>query len=127
MNGRAVVAYLVGSAADSDYQRRAIREYADAHDLRIVAERSDPLRRGDGFQAALSAIDEGEADGVLVWDLRRVAKTTRDLESIATDRRFIVSVIGDIDTSRPEGIYLATIAGRLIHDDPPRPLRLRIA
>jgi site-specific DNA recombinase len=68
-----------------------------------------------GYQQMMQAIDRGDVDAVVVWDVDRLTRTPRELEDIIdlADRRglALASVGGDIDLATPQGRMTARIKG----------------
>ncbi len=96
-------------------QRQKLQQYSELFDLDLVAIIEDAgasaksLDR-DGLQQALSMLDSGEAEGLLVAKLDRLTRSVKDLGALL-DSHFrsefsLLSVADKIDTS--------TAAGRLV-------------
>jgi len=98
-----------------DTQREKLRAYATAMDLTLVETIEDAgvsAKSVDrpGLQRALSALEHGEATGLLVTKLDRLTRSVRDLgdlvETYFASRFALLSVSDSIDTR--------TAAGRLV-------------
>lgn len=98
-----------------DTQREKLIAYAKATDLQLVeivedAGISAKTLERPGLQAALRALTEGRADGILVVKLDRLTRSVRDLGKLVEDfftKEFsLLSVSDSIDTR--------TAAGRLV-------------
>lgn len=67
------------------------------------------------YQALLRAIEHGEIDALVVWDVDRLTRTPRELEDIIelADRHSLAlgNVGGEIDLSTPQGRMMARIKG----------------
>lgn len=92
---RRLVAYLRVSSIELSSgfrladQRRAIRDAAKALDARVVKWCSDeglsgalPAEERPGLECALAALDDGEADGLIVRDLDRLARAVTVQEAV---------------------------------------------
>lgn len=96
-------------------QRQKLEQYAALFELELVgiiedAGASAKTLNRDGLQQALSALDNGEAEGLLVAKLDRLTRSVKDLGALL-DSHFrsefsLLSVADKIDTS--------TAAGRLV-------------
>lgn len=96
-------------------QRSKLEQYAALFDHELVAVIVDAgasaksLKR-DGLQKALAALDEGQAEGLLVAKLDRLTRSVKDLGTLLDthfrNRFSLLSVADQIDTS--------TAAGRLV-------------
>lgn len=102
------------------------RQLEDARDLAsrrgwtIVAEHSDNdvsaagTKRRPGFEAALSDVREGRADGIVSWALDRLTRNRRDtvrlIETCQAANALVALVRGsDIDMTTPAGRLVADI------------------
>lgn len=106
-----------GQATDGvslDVQRARCEAQAVASDLAVVATFTDAASGKNlarpGLQAALTALNEGRADALLVLDLSRLTRSVRDLGALLDEffrERFaLLSVADSIDTR--------TAGGRLV-------------
>jgi DNA invertase Pin-like site-specific DNA recombinase len=103
-----------------DVQRKAIRDAAKALDGRVVKWCSDeglsgalPAEKRPGLECALSAIDSGEADGLIVRDLDRLAREVTVQEA----------VIGRVWALDHAGVFTSSPAQEVQRDDPDDPMR----
>ncbi|MGH3725013.1 MAG: recombinase family protein [Mycobacterium sp.] len=103
-----------------DVQRKAIRDAAKALDARVVQWCTDeglsgalPAEKRPGLECALSAIDEGIADGLIVRDLDRLAREVTVQEA----------VIGRIWTLDHAGVFTSAPPQEVQRDDPDDPMR----
>jgi DNA invertase Pin-like site-specific DNA recombinase len=99
-------------------QRERIEQFASSQGHRVVAWEEDLDQPGSryerpGFQAALAAVESGEADGVAVAALDRFARSVPDaavalrrLEAVGGQ---LVSVRDALDTSTPVGKFARTM------------------
>lgn len=67
------------------------------------------------YARMMSALDAGQLDGLVVWDVDRLTRTPRELEDVVdlAERRGVAlaSVGGDIDLATPQGRLTARIKG----------------
>lgn len=67
------------------------------------------------YQRLLAAIDSGEVNALVVWDIDRLTRTPRELEDVVdlADRRGVAlaSVGGEVDLSTPQGRLTARLKG----------------
>lgn len=101
-----------------DAQEAKLRAFCDLYGHELVAIYEDPgasakdLRR-PGLQAALAALDAGEAEGLLVVKLDRLTRSVRDLsallESHFSGRHALLSVGEQLDTSTAGGRMVLSI------------------
>lgn len=101
-------------------QRAKLEAYAVAMDLELVAIHVDAglsaktLAR-PGLQAALGALDSGQADGLLVAKLDRLTRSVRDLgdllERYFGQRFSLLSVADSIDTRSAAGRLVLNVLG----------------
>ena len=124
---RRLVAYLRVSTIEQaahgfglDVQRRAIREAAKALDARIVATFADeglsgalPVEKRPGLEAALAMIDNGEADGLIVRDLDRLAREI-------TVQEAVVARVWMLDHA---AVFTSLPPAEVPRDDPDDPMR----
>jgi DNA invertase Pin-like site-specific DNA recombinase len=101
--------------ASLDAQEAALRDYAARHELVIVelirdqvSGTKESLERPE-LQRALAMLEDGDADGVLVWHLDRFSRNLRDASALLEDYFGektpwrLASVTEDIDTRTPSG------------------------
>lgn len=101
-----------------DAQRARLKMYAELHELELVAVIEDAgvsaktLNR-PGLQAALAALDAGEAEGLLVVKLDRLTRSVRGLADLLEQyfgTRFALhSVAERVDTSSAAGRMILNI------------------
>lgn len=103
-----------------DVQRKAIRDAAKALNARVVQWCTDeglsgalPAEKRPGLECALSAIDEGVADGLIVRDLDRLAREVTVQEA----------VIGRIWTLDHAAVFTSVPPQEVCRDDPDDPMR----
>lgn len=105
-----------GAGFSPDGQIRKIRQYCQLHDLRLIGVRVDLGRSGKDLDrpelaAALAALEDGRALGLVVAKLDRLTRSVRDLDALLS-RYFaggganLFSVGDSIDTT--------TAVGRLV-------------
>lgn len=96
-------------------QKKKLEQYADLYDLELVevfedAGASAKTLKREGLQRALTALDNGEAEGLLVAKLDRLTRDVRDMGDLLEDyfaKKFNLLCVGEqIDTR--------TAAGRLM-------------
>lgn len=100
------------SGVSLEAQRRKLELYVELHGLELVGVEVDAgasaktLRR-PGLQAALTRLNAGEAEGLLVCKLDRLTRSVRDLgelvEHYFADRFSLLSVADSIDTRSAAG------------------------
>jgi hypothetical protein len=94
-----------------DAQKARLRAYALAMDLELVAVDEDAgvsaksIQSRPGLLRALSRLDAGDADGILVVKLDRLTRSVRDLGDLV-ERYFVarfslLSVLAGVDLDRP--------------------------
>lgn len=124
---RRLVAYLRVSTIEQkahgfglDVQRRAIRDAARALDARVVQWCSDeglsgalPAEKRPGLESALSAIDNGAAEGLIVRDLDRLAREVTVQEA----------VIGRVWALDHAAVFVSVPPQEVMRDDPDDPMR----
>lgn len=124
---RRLAAYLRVSTyeqADSgfglDVQRETITRAAKALDARIVRWCDDagksgalPIEHRDGIAEAITLVDNGEADGIIVRDLDRLAREVTVQEAI----------IGRVWMTSHAGVYVSVPPQEVLRDDPDDPYR----
>lgn len=124
---RRLVAYLRVSTIEQqahgfglDVQRRAIRDAARALDARIVGWCSDeglsgalPAEDRPGLECALDKIDNGEADGLIVRDLDRLARSVTVQEALLAR----VWLVGHAS------VFTSLPPTEVMRDDPDDPMR----
>jgi hypothetical protein len=114
-----VVAYLRASSAEQArrgrslaLQRARIEAHAAARGLELVAVFKDSDASGGslarrGLRAALEALEDGRASGLLVFKLDRLTRSVRDLRQLLDEyfcERFtLLSVHDHVDTGVPSG------------------------
>jgi DNA invertase Pin-like site-specific DNA recombinase len=105
-----------------DTQRDQIKAYARAHGHRIVGWQEDLDKPGStlnrpGLQAALQAIDAGEADGLIAAKLDRVTRSIADLGKLlhrAADGGWnLVAVDVGLDLGTTNGKLVAHVLGAI--------------
>lgn len=124
---RRLVAYLRVSTIEQsvsgfglDVQRDTIATAAKVLDARIVRWCSDegksgalPIDQRDGIAEAITLVDNGEADGIIVRDLDRLAREVTVQEAI----------IGRVWMNAHAGVYVSVPAQEVLRDDPDDPYR----
>ena len=102
-----------------DAQRDKVRAYCDLYGFDLARIEADEgasastLNR-DGLQAALTALDDGEADALVVVKLDRLTRSVRDLDALLT-RYFadgdhaLVSVAEQVDTTTATGRMILNV------------------
>lgn len=99
-------------------QRERLARYAEAGGHSIVSWQEDLDQPGSryerpGFQAALEAVERGEADGIIVASLDRFARSVPDaavaLRRLEQAGGTLVSVRDALDTSTPIGRFARTM------------------
>jgi DNA invertase Pin-like site-specific DNA recombinase len=122
-----LVAYLRVSTIEQkargfglEVQRRAIRDAAKALDAHIVGWQADeglsgalPADKRPGLEAALAMIDNGDADGLIVRDLDRLAREVTVQEA----------VIGRVWMVEHAAVYVSLPPQEVPRDDPDDPMR----
>lgn len=109
-----------GEGVSLDAQRKRLHAYAVAMDLDLVAVFEDAglsaksLAR-PGLQAALAALEDGKASGLLVVKLDRLTRSVRDLGELV-DRYFasrfsLLSLSDSIDTRTASGRLVLHVLG----------------
>lgn len=105
-------------------QRERLAAYCAAHGAELVGIESDngtsgkvpPLKR-PGLATALTALRDGEADGLLVLKLDRLSRRTRDVLDLVDDARSrrwrLVSVDERLDTGSAAGRMVLTVLAAL--------------
>lgn len=113
------VLYLRQSVAKDDsisieMQETACRDYCERMGYTVVAVRADPGLSGRSWskrpdvQAAMAAIEQGDADVIILWKWSRLSRSRKDW-ALAIDR---VDVAGGRIESATEPIDTATASGR---------------
>lgn len=124
---RRLVAYLRVSTIEQkahgfglEVQRRAIRDAARALDARVVKWCSDeglsgalPAEKRPGLECALSAINNGEGDALIVRDLDRLAREVTVQEA----------VIGRVWALDHAAVFTSLPPQEVKRDDPDDPMR----
>jgi site-specific DNA recombinase len=87
-------------------------------------------KRRPEYQRLLSAIETGEIDAVIVWDLDRLHRRPIELEEFfaacdAAGLRHLATVGGDVDLSTGEGVLVARIKGAVAAEEV-RKLKARV-
>jgi site-specific DNA recombinase len=99
-------------------QRAKLEQYAELYDLDLVdviidAGVSAKNLNRDGLRAALSALDSGQAAGLLVAKLDRLTRSVRDLSDLLEKwfgtRFALLSVAEKVDTSSAAGRMILNI------------------
>lgn len=122
-----LVAYLRCSTIEQtvsgfglDVQRSAIKSAAKVLDARIVAWCADegvsgakPIDEREGIADALALVDNGDADGIIVRDLDRLARSVSVQEAI----------IGRVWMNSSAGVYVSVPPEEVPRDDPDDPYR----
>jgi site-specific DNA recombinase len=111
------------SGVSLDAQRAKIEAWCALHDVELLAIESDAGISGKSLNRpalvrALESIRRGDATVLIVADLSRLTRRTRDLLDIV-DRHFrsgersLVSIRESIDTTTPAGRMIVTVLGAL--------------
>jgi site-specific DNA recombinase len=116
------VSRVAGREGDSfispGVQRERVGQFAAAQGHVIVAWEEDLDQPGSryarpGFQAALEAVERGEAEGIAVYALDRFARSVSDaavaLQRLEEAGATLVSVRDTLDTSTPVGRFARTM------------------
>jgi DNA invertase Pin-like site-specific DNA recombinase len=103
-----------------DVQRDAVEAYARAHGHELVAWQEDldepgsRLRR-PGFDAALAAVERGEAEGIIAAKLDRLTRSIADLGRLLERSReegwTLIAVDVGLDPKTPQGKLVANVLG----------------
>lgn len=104
-----------------DVQRERAAAYAAFAKVELVAPEEDVRCGGDpdrpAFERALVRIEAGEADGLLVFSMDRLARSTSKFlevaERLRAKGRVLVCLREQLDTSTPHGRFAATILAAL--------------
>lgn len=120
--GQPVLAYVRqsytredGDTAAIDRQEHDCRAYATAHGLIVLDVIPDnkvsatSRKRRPGFEALLKRIKAGEASGILVWSLDRLARRPVDLERVIDLDVPIYATQGGADLSTVGGRVMARV------------------
>ena len=102
-----------------DAQREKIRAYCNLYDYELVGIEEDAgasaskLKR-DGLQRALSALEAGEAEALVVVKLDRLTRSVRDLDTLLTSyfangAHALVSVAEQVDTTTATGRMILNV------------------
>jgi DNA invertase Pin-like site-specific DNA recombinase len=107
-----------------DAQRKRLEAYCSAHSAELVALELDngtsgkvPPRKRPAMARALTLIENGDADGILVLKLDRLSRSTRDVLDLVDDCREngwrLVSVSENLDTGTAAGRLVVTVLAAL--------------
>ena len=103
-----------------DVQRDKLATYCDLHDYELVDMYEDAGASGkdmsrDGLRAALDALQTGEADGLVVYKLDRLTRSTADLgrllEKFEANGVALQAVAESLDTSTAAGRMVVRMLG----------------
>ncbi len=112
-----------GNGVSLDAQRHRIEAYCTAHGLTLTRVEQDAgisakrTTNRPGLQRALSALRDGDADGLVAVKLDRLSRTTSDILDLVSraekERWALHSIEERLDTESPHGRFVVTVLAAL--------------